>query len=134
VIVAHKERLTDDLPAAIRACKPELLAVLAETDRLLVQVAERYQWTSEDIADARAGCSRDPLAHHEMFAAWLAEPWEGTPTPLPPPPNLTAPGAKPNDRSNSGDAAGLDAAALGSAFGPSKPLNDLGAMERHARL
>lgn len=65
----------DRLVPALRPHKPELLACLAELDRLLDRVAERYEWSPDDVAEARAGCSRDPLAHREMFISWLTETW-----------------------------------------------------------
>jgi len=44
-------------------------------EHLLARVAERYAWSAEDVALARAACARDPFGHQEMFVAWLAEPW-----------------------------------------------------------
>src|SRR5262245_41763431 len=81
LVASPRDHLTDKHRDLIRANKVELLEYLGTLDRLLYRVAERYAWSAEDVAEARRGCRRDPVAYREMFVSWLAEQVRGLEAP-----------------------------------------------------
>jgi hypothetical protein len=67
IIVAPKERITDELRAAIRQAKPLLLkALTADLEERIRVMARRWGYSPEELAAALAGAQSD----HAPWLAW----------------------------------------------------------------
>ncbi|HUX74561.1 MAG TPA: hypothetical protein VMV25_11810 [Steroidobacteraceae bacterium] len=65
LIVAPRERLTDELRERIRRNKAAMLADLERLPRRIRAMAARWNYSTQELADALAGAQADP-------GAWLA--------------------------------------------------------------